>query len=1110
MRSSVIAFILISLLIGVSLFSFVGTTLADDGHDADNLIPTRAGSNKQDDYPVFSGWDDENYNEPWNQRWHNWSNYLPYYEQREFWLQCKNVSDEYQWLDDVYQTNNGEEIGLAKEDLNETRKYNNPMNFSYPRTGKTLTAKYDHDMNDMGVLNFTINPMGQIPQLPFQNPNMGKFKELNVEVWIDTNGDYDFEEGTGSIEGIMKFDFDWWNTPYDPLDPEGTIDPHVTNSSAMWRTLQQMEEHVDGLGYWIDIDDDGKPNLPGDINGGRIWTILYRTDDQPDDVDGQHPITGEPWLAWWTWDMLIYCGYEQKLSWITIPYIHPKQVPVADMGEDLGFPANRENWQNPKSHPDYEDPIFNDEYPQIKEGEILRFDASTSFDPQDDVGMDGIGYGDPDWIAKDSGEDNGNIDDGFPEGEPDLGEEDTLQYKWSGAVVIGGITYHIQIAPNWQDSPIFEWKVRLPAMDPNLPAEDQWLIVNITLTVLDVDRNQGSTLVQLLAYKSQHSPIVQVGINPQIPNWEDFDKSNYVVLDGSDGSPAEAWILENSYVEFNGYATDIDPNSVLSYYWEFIGPYTSIQKQETIQVTETFQDPGDWIITLTVFDGPRDNLNTMSGNDTLILHVVENTNPVPVIRAKDARSNGWKYEHINTTKGLTVTFNGSDSYDPDVFVRLKDDEENGKYVGLPGFDEDDDYTPDVSLKYQWDWGDNSRTEGWSISPEAEKVWFDKGSRAWNKQFWPVTLKVWDGADIVESIPYKVFVNLPPTAEAGPVLPLPGEPEIEVGHVVWFDGSGSYDPNDDADFDLKRDSSYVDRLNYVWDFGDGSPQVEGRRVNHTYSSPDIAGWKVRLTVSDGTFTDVDETLVKVHPANKLPIGKAIILFDEIVSEGVVLTNVKGIFDATESYDPDGTNFLDNKDETKAIDDFISLYWNLGDGTITSNPYVEHQYTEDGVYNVTLNMTDSKGGFWTETTLITVMNRKPIPIAKTDSITMYKSKQPVMLSGEGSYDLDGEVIGYYWDFGDGTYSDRSEGIDGYAPGMVVPHTYDNPGNYKAELRVMDDDHDRSDLVAEVNVVILAEGGKDQPVDPAVIIGGIAATTILLSILSGLGVAFYRKRL
>ena len=1116
MRKGAIALFLMVMMVGVGFITLIdmGTTAGIDSDDimADEDLfvienPTRGVTQRMDNYQSIrhTSWDDADWTKPWNQRWHNWSNYLPHYEQREFWLNCKNVSDEIQWLDDINFTTNGDEVGLAKEDLNETRRRDNPMNFSYPRMDKKLTAKYDTTMNDIGVLNFTINPMGVIPQLPFQNPLMGRGKELNVEVWVDTDGDFNFETGEGTIEGIMIFDFDWWNTPYDPTDPAGTIEPHVTNNSEFYKTGRQMEEYANGIGYWMDLNDDTHPDVPGDITGGRIWVVLYRTDNNPDDIDGNHPVTGEFWPAWRTWDLLIYCGYNEKTSWITLPYIHPKQRPVAVAGEDRGFPANRDNFLREKSDPYWEDPVFDDEHPQIKEGEILTLEGWRSYDPQDDVGRDGIGYGAPNWPGADEGEGNENIDDGFPEGEVDLGEKDTLQYRWSAYTEYGDQSYNIQITGGWIDSPVYDWKIRLPAMDPALPASDQWMILEVFLTVLDRDRLQDQDHFMMLAYKSQNAPVVSLSVLPQIPNYIELAKLGYNV----EAFRGHAWILPQQEIVIQGYAYDPDPNSDLTYYWEFIGPFgTKMIPKGPPVIIEYFEEAADWLIRLTVLDGEEDNINTLSGNATLHLHVVENVPPVPIARARVGQLMDWNYDEIHTDKGRIVTFNGSESYDPDIQIA------EGKYVGMPGFDVDGDKIPDITLKYQWDWGDGSRTEGWSNSPQAEHAWNDRGARQFDRNFWPVKLKVWDGgAEPAESQAFKVYVNLPPTAKAAFIRP-EGVVDIEAGMEVTFTGEGSYDPNDDPNYDGKRDKDplYNDRLIYTWDFGDGSKQVVGGAVvTHIYKNPNVAGYKVRLIVSDGSFQAEDVVTVKVVPANQPPVGVVKIEAESWISQdpAKVYTLIPITFDASGSYDPDGPNYLDDKLETRPIDDLRSLFWDLGDGNVTSTPKVTHTFTKIGIFTIRINMTDFKGASWSANYTFEVVNRLPVAIVKVSQITLQIDQQPVLLSAEGSYDEDGTIIGYFWEFGDGTFSDKTKGIDGYVPGIVVSHQYEKTGQYKAKLYVMDNNQGTSPTPAEVTVVIITEP-KEQPIGPEVIIGGVIALSLIIGILSAMGVAGIRKRI
>jgi PKD repeat protein len=99
-------------------------------------------------------------------------------------------------------------------------------------------------------------------------------------------------------------------------------------------------------------------------------------------------------------------------------------------------------------------------------------------------------------------------------------------------------------------------------------------------------------------------------------------------------------------------------------------------------------------------------------------------------------------------------------------------------------------------------------------------------------------------------------------------------------------------------------------------------------------------------------------------------------------------------------------------------------------------------------------------------------RPIAVIKDTNPSYYMSEQPVMLSGDGSYDIDGDVIGYYWDFGDGYHSDLATGVrDGYQRTKVASHDYDSPGDYRVKLWVMDNDFNTSIEPGEIRVRIMS---------------------------------------
>lgn len=87
-----------------------------------------------------------------------------------------------------------------------------------------------------------------------------------------------------------------------------------------------------------------------------------------------------------------------------------------------------------------------------------------------------------------------------------------------------------------------------------------------------------------------------------------------------------------------------------------------------------------------------------------------------------------------------------------------------------------------------------------------------------------------------------------------------------------------------------------------------------------------------------------------------------------------------------------------------------------------------------------------------------NQPPVTVAKPDNQTIYAGEE-AWFSGHDSYDLDGNIESYFWDFQDGTYSSDSN----------TTHVFNSPGNYTVTLTVTDDlgatDSD------SVNITVLA---------------------------------------
>jgi PKD repeat protein len=136
-------------------------------------------------------------------------------------------------------------------------------------------------------------------------------------------------------------------------------------------------------------------------------------------------------------------------------------------------------------------------------------------------------------------------------------------------------------------------------------------------------------------------------------------------------------------------------------------------------------------------------------------------------------------------------------------------------------------------------------------------------------------------------------------------------------------------------------------------------------------------------------------------------------------------------ASTSTDPDGT--------------ITGYAWDFGDGDKATGVAPGHKYDAAGTYDVTLTVTDNRGG--TDEATLQVQVTDPVdpppnadPVAVITGTTCTYLNCP--LSGSDSTD-DGTITGYSWDFGDGKTG------TGESPG----HLYQDAGTWTVTLTVTD---------------------------------------------------------
>ena len=259
----------------------------------------------------------------------------------------------------------------------------------------------------------------------------------------------------------------------------------------------------------------------------------------------------------------------------------------------------------------------------------------------------------------------------------------------------------------------------------------------------------------------------------------------------------------------------------------------------------------------------------------------------------------------------------------------------------------------------------------------------------------------------------------------------------------------------------------DNVVSVWDLSDGDMNDGTFVIQTTFPQfSEIGIWQIayvllvdalgnshRLYTSDLATMGIN-TQLTVGTPNLPPIAEA--GPDQTTDEGSIVT-----LDATGSHDPDGGIDL--------------CEWDFGDGSPTeTGVIVSYLFSDNGVYTVTLTVTDDDGAFASDTTVITINNVNPV--VSIDSMIL-----PVagfILPGDiiqfaGSFSDSGHIDTHtsLWDFGDGSTSTGNLTEENIYPdstgNVTVEHLFENPGSYSVTLTVTDDDGGSNSVTQSLQV-------------------------------------------
>ncbi len=305
------------------------------------------------------------------------------------------------------------------------------------------------------------------------------------------------------------------------------------------------------------------------------------------------------------------------------------------------------------------------------------------------------------------------------------------------------------------------------------------------------------------------------------------------------------------------------------------------------------------------------------------------------------------------------------------------------------------------------YGFNYNTDNLTNAAESQRNGDANGPGAAENSPYNVSITVSDDGDPPndETIDFVWYVG-----EPGDLIAVPEANVINgvVPLTVDFTGSNSLDD--------------VGVTSYLWNFKDGTTSTNAD-PSHTFNT--IGTFNVDLTVGDiDGNSDTKSIAITVEGTGIPPTAVA----SANIIEGTAPLEV--VFDGNASTD----------------DIMIMGYtWDFIDGGTSTEVSPTYIFSEPGIYDVVLSVTDIEGLVNTDVVTITVNSSNLPPVAVAEA-TPISGDAPLEVSFTGSNSTDDVgFLEYMWNFGDGGTSTEAD----------LTYTYMVPGTYIATLTVTDEE-------------------------------------------------------
>ena len=227
---------------------------------------------------------------------------------------------------------------------------------------------------------------------------------------------------------------------------------------------------------------------------------------------------------------------------------------------------------------------------------------------------------------------------------------------------------------------------------------------------------------------------------------------------------------------------------------------------------------------------------------------------------------------------------------------------------------------------------------------------------------------------------------------------------------------------DVNFNFNLNDPENASMRWEMDFGDGfTGEGNTSEVFHTYRE-------------EGTYT---ATLVVYDPWNANATCSAKINVQHNEKPTALFS-----YSPSEIKEDEEVSFMESS--TDPDGGVMGWMWNFGDGSTSTERNPKHAYSTPGTYTVMLTVEDEsglKGSYYKE---IIVEPKNMPPTADFTFLPKTPKAGEEVNFADKSYDPDGNIESWSWDFGDGLTSTDSE----------PSHTYASGGNYSVTLTVRDD--------------------------------------------------------